>query len=328
MESTFNPDATIGAFQIGVLVSYVLFGITITQAYIYYSRFPEDSLRLKSLVFFIWCCELGHMICLGHVLYTYTISDYGHLAESVAQKLPLSFAIAVFFTGLIAATVHYFFAYRIYALSRKLFIPCILWALSFLGFVGAISQGAGMVRGTTLVFYEAKFTWVAITTWSLSVATDLGITVTLVFLFYRRRGEGLTKQTTAIVDRLIKWTLETGMLTSLFSILNLVLFLVLRDTFIWMGVFFIASRLFANSLLANSSSIPGILPSPTLLARFVPTKKRPPPFLALALASVIPRITAIPTPALLTLPYPLVDVPQSSPAPAVILGVDSKGHTT
>ncbi|KAF8205600.1 hypothetical protein K438DRAFT_2014509 [Mycena galopus ATCC 62051] len=48
--------------------------------------------------------------------------------------------------------------------------------------------------------------------------------------------------------------------------------------------------------------------------------------LALALASVIPQIAAIPTPALLTLPYPLF--PQSSPAPAVIHGVDSQGHTT
>ncbi|KAF8205605.1 hypothetical protein K438DRAFT_1964032 [Mycena galopus ATCC 62051] len=49
-------------------------------------------------------------------------------------------------------------------------------------------------------------------------------------------------------------------------------------------------------------------------------------FLALALAAIIPQITATPTPALLTLPYPLF--PQSSPAPAVVLGVDSQGHTT
>ncbi|KAF8205593.1 hypothetical protein K438DRAFT_1964022 [Mycena galopus ATCC 62051] len=49
-------------------------------------------------------------------------------------------------------------------------------------------------------------------------------------------------------------------------------------------------------------------------------------FLALALTAVIPQIIATPTPALITLPYPLL--PQSSPAPAVILGVDSQGHTT
>jgi hypothetical protein len=39
-----------GAVEIGVLVSYVLFGVTITQTYIYYSRFPDDSRKLKALV--------------------------------------------------------------------------------------------------------------------------------------------------------------------------------------------------------------------------------------------------------------------------------------
>lgn len=39
-----------GALQIGVLVSYVLFGVTTTQAYIYYDRFPDDSPKLKALV--------------------------------------------------------------------------------------------------------------------------------------------------------------------------------------------------------------------------------------------------------------------------------------
>jgi hypothetical protein len=43
-------DLFSGAYQIGVLVSYALFGVTTTQTYIYYSRFPDDSLKLKTLV--------------------------------------------------------------------------------------------------------------------------------------------------------------------------------------------------------------------------------------------------------------------------------------
>jgi hypothetical protein len=39
-----------GVLQIGVLISYALFGVTTTQTYIYYSRFPDDSLKLKALV--------------------------------------------------------------------------------------------------------------------------------------------------------------------------------------------------------------------------------------------------------------------------------------
>jgi hypothetical protein len=43
-------DCFEGALQIGVLISYVLFGVTTTQTYIYYSRFPDDSPKLKAFV--------------------------------------------------------------------------------------------------------------------------------------------------------------------------------------------------------------------------------------------------------------------------------------
>jgi hypothetical protein len=50
MDSVVPSDlaASLGAVQIGVFVSHVLFGVTTTQTYIYYSRFPEDSQKIKS----------------------------------------------------------------------------------------------------------------------------------------------------------------------------------------------------------------------------------------------------------------------------------------
>ncbi|KAF8205604.1 hypothetical protein K438DRAFT_1756970 [Mycena galopus ATCC 62051] len=92
--------------------------------------------------------------------------------------MPLSVGIAVFFTGVIVATVQGFFSYR-------------LWG------------------------------WVAIATWSLSVAADIGIIVAMVFLLYRRRDELQVEDSTTLVDRLIKWTIETGMLTSIFNLVDL-----------------------------------------------------------------------------------------------------------
>jgi hypothetical protein len=41
---------SLGALQIGIFVSHVLFGVMTTQTYIYYTRFPEDSPKLKALV--------------------------------------------------------------------------------------------------------------------------------------------------------------------------------------------------------------------------------------------------------------------------------------
>ncbi|KAJ6571626.1 hypothetical protein B0H19DRAFT_1372640 [Mycena capillaripes] len=47
---SFNHSTTLGAYKLGVLASYILFGVTTTQVYIYYYRFPDDSLNLKALV--------------------------------------------------------------------------------------------------------------------------------------------------------------------------------------------------------------------------------------------------------------------------------------
>lgn len=50
--SSFLPltDLPPGAMLIGVLFSYVLFGVTTTQVYIYSNRFPNDSRKIKLLV--------------------------------------------------------------------------------------------------------------------------------------------------------------------------------------------------------------------------------------------------------------------------------------
>ncbi|KAJ6572234.1 hypothetical protein B0H19DRAFT_1231766 [Mycena capillaripes] len=95
---SFNVNTTIGALQIGVLVSYVLFGVTTTQTYIYYSRFPEDSRKLKALVGFVWLCELAQALCIGHALYVYTISDYTQ-PERLLGAAPKSLDTAIVFSA-------------------------------------------------------------------------------------------------------------------------------------------------------------------------------------------------------------------------------------
>ncbi|KAK6974319.1 hypothetical protein R3P38DRAFT_598345 [Favolaschia claudopus] len=54
---SFDANGTIGAYEIGVLISYVLLGITIMQAYLYFTRFPDDRVVLKCLVSFVWSVQ-------------------------------------------------------------------------------------------------------------------------------------------------------------------------------------------------------------------------------------------------------------------------------
>ncbi|KAJ7851106.1 hypothetical protein B0H13DRAFT_2360385 [Mycena leptocephala] len=236
---SLNLNTTLGAIQISVLVSYVLFGVITTQTYIYYSRFPEDSLKLKALVAFVWyrqlavdhiraperasrnrICEVGHALCIGHSLYVYTISDYAH-PERVLGPAPKSLETTGIFSGVIGACG--FFSFRIYAFSKKLYIPCLSWMMSVLRLLGC------------------TWKWLATFVWSVSTTNDLMISATLVVLLRNQRNNVHTR-TAALVEKLILWSIETGMLTSATSIATLACFVDMKENFIWIAFFFIGAR--------------------------------------------------------------------------------------
>ncbi|KAJ7814367.1 hypothetical protein B0H13DRAFT_2464854 [Mycena leptocephala] len=209
---SFNLNVTLGAYQIGILLSYVLFGVTTTQMYIYYTRFPNDPLKLKSLVAFVWACEFAHALCIGHNLYVWTISSYGH-PERVLGRAPDSFGVSIFLSGVIAVCVPAFFSFRIYTLSKQLYIPVLTWTMVFLRLLGTTVLFVATFQMKSLLASIAQWEWLTTATLSVGMANDLTIAASLVLILHKQRHNGL-KRTAVLVDKLILWTLETGMLTS------------------------------------------------------------------------------------------------------------------
>ncbi|KAJ6590997.1 hypothetical protein DFH09DRAFT_1306637 [Mycena vulgaris] len=263
MDSTvsLNLNTTIGALQIGVLISYVLLGVTTTQTYIYYCRFPNDSPKLKALVAAVWVCEMAHAFCVGHTLYVYTILGYAH-PERLAGPLPASLDTALLLSSVIGVCVQGFFSFRIYTFSKKLHISILIWVMIFLRFVGSIVIFATALRMASLPQYEAQWGWLATAIWSVSAANDVVIAATLVVLLHAKRTDMLKRQgpssrmgrTGPILDKLIAWTIETGVVTSVWNIATLACFVIMKKNLIWLAMFSINARLFSNSLLACLNS--------------------------------------------------------------------------
>ncbi|KAJ6465184.1 hypothetical protein C8R47DRAFT_50250 [Mycena vitilis] len=249
-----SVDNTLGALLIGVLVSYVLFGVTTTQSYLYSGRFPNDSRRMKFFVTFVWFCELAHVICIGHTIYILLITDFGHPER--LSTVPLSLGASSLFNGIIAMCVQGFFSLRIYRLSSRVYLPLLTWTLSLL-FLGA----------TTVVFvhglerqpfaeFESQWGWLLNTLWSVAAVNDLIIAVALVFWLWRGRDE--SAHVSAVVDKLITWTIETGVVTSAAAVINLVCFVTMKNNYIWIAWYFVTARLYSNSLLASLNSRAGL----------------------------------------------------------------------
>ncbi|KAF7360807.1 hypothetical protein MVEN_00812700 [Mycena venus] len=249
---SFTLNNTLGALEIGVLVSFALFGVTTTQLYIYYSRFPDDSRKLKALVAFVWLCEVAHTACLGHLLYTDTILDYAR-PDRVVGSSSKSLPTASFFAGIVAVCVHGFFSFRIYVFTKKMYITGVIWVMAFLHLLGRIALFVTSLRAHSLEEFIQQWQWLLTTNWTISVATDFAITTTLVVVLHGRRSQA-HKKTAALMDKLIAWTIETGMLTSASSIAMLISFVTMKDNFIWLAFFAVSTRLFSNSLLSSLNS--------------------------------------------------------------------------
>ncbi|KAF8217504.1 hypothetical protein K438DRAFT_1556587, partial [Mycena galopus ATCC 62051] len=198
-------NSVAGAVQIGALLSYALFGVTTTQIYTYYRRFPDDSRILKALLTALRMCEISSTVCVGHLIYTFSILDFGH-PELILGSPPKSLSASVLFSGFTTACVHSFFSFRIYTFTKKLYIPCFIWCISFLHLTGRIVIFITSLQAPSFLAYVAEWDWLLTTNWALSVASDVVIATTLVVVLYKQRSHAYEK-TVALLDRLIVWTI-------------------------------------------------------------------------------------------------------------------------
>ncbi|KAJ7052245.1 hypothetical protein C8F01DRAFT_1261958 [Mycena amicta] len=250
--SAFDPNPTLGAVLIGTLLSTVLFGVTTMQTYMYYMHFPADAAMIKATVAFVWVCEAAHLGTVSHTTYTWLVLDYGH-PERLLGPAPGSLAAFVLLTVIIAVCVQTFFSFRIYVLSRSRIIPYFTFALSSVRLGMGLAIFALNLLSSTLGEFNVKHQWLLLTTWSLSAVEDVTITVSLVYWLWAQKGS-VHKQSEAFLDKIIMWTIETGLVTSMFTVVMLICFHAMPNNLVWMGLFAIEARLFANSLLASLNS--------------------------------------------------------------------------
>ncbi|KAJ7050347.1 hypothetical protein C8F01DRAFT_1179534 [Mycena amicta] len=250
----FNVGPTIGALLVGTLISYILLGITSAQVYLYFTRFPDDGMRMKLLVGFIWIFEMAHAGCIGHVIYYGAVLNYGNPAS--LEKMPVSLGLSVILASTITASVQGFFAFRIWSLAPTKFVrivPVLVWISAFVYLIATAAASALEVSAASVPAFIDQYGWLLLVPWIINLINDNTITISLVLLLLSTRTKGLNR-TTALLDKLIKWTIETGMITSMFSIVTLSFYERDRSTFIWLGIQFVKARLFANSLLASLNS--------------------------------------------------------------------------
>ncbi|KAH7905535.1 hypothetical protein BJ138DRAFT_1228782, partial [Hygrophoropsis aurantiaca] len=245
------------------------FGIVTVQIYHYYRKYPGDTLWLKALVASVWSVLLGHSIAVAVGVYTISVLNFRQPLFN--SRFPLGLASSILFSAFLAPitlvqspmqllsfddtatalSFRGFFAYRIHVVSKRRFVPAFIWLLCFVRFIGSFSLGAYAIkRGDSLQTIVADFAWPIQRGIASEAGLDTAIALTMCYYLRREKSIAITR-TTLLLNRLMKYTIETGALRSLATLTVVICYATVPANMVWFAVFLIAAEVYANALLAN-----------------------------------------------------------------------------
>lgn len=153
-------------------------------------------------------------------LYRYVITNFGNL--KYAGLANAEFATDPVLVSMIGYMTQLFFAWRIWKLTNARFAWIVPMAIVVIGAISFLAS-IGTTVGVVLVRQYAQFHkfQVAVAVWLAGAAiADAIITVSLIITLHKAR-TGFS-QTDDIISKLIRGTLQTGLLTASFAVIDLV----------------------------------------------------------------------------------------------------------
>ncbi|KAH9009700.1 hypothetical protein EDB85DRAFT_2162418 [Lactarius pseudohatsudake] len=273
---------TIGAVVLGWGISSLVFGMLCIQVWTYYQRYPNDHWSYKVLVFALWALEALHQIFVGHVVWFYLVENFG--SSKVFLKPPVwTLSAQTLLGSLIGTIVKICFGMRVWkfsrgnylvtglivrrlaALVRETFVYIsfrLAWRL--LNLPPAIERKYilsrdGLALTTTNAKYFASFhlkvaqadqiKTIGSAALSLGMVTDVFTAASLSYFLHKMR-TGF-KRSDTLINRLIIYSVNTGALTSVFSAAVLASYNLMPSNLIYIALYFVLSKLFANSCVGT-----------------------------------------------------------------------------
>ncbi|KAF7346807.1 hypothetical protein MSAN_01819600 [Mycena sanguinolenta] len=248
--AAFNVDNTLGAIVVGFAVSCVIYGILLTQAWTYFSRFNSDSAIYKMLVVLILILETADQVFIGHFVYFYTVTSAGQPLALATGTTIWSVIMQQAAGSVVSTIVKCAFATRVYRFSDKniwITTILILLALGQLGVAVVFTVRAFEIGIISKVF---NLKLVATISLALGVLTDVLTASALCFFLWRMRTKGRSAAN-SLITRLVTDAINTGVLTTVVSLSTLLLFDFMEGNLIFAATYFLLSKLYAISFLAT-----------------------------------------------------------------------------
>ncbi|KAJ7474299.1 hypothetical protein FB451DRAFT_1248520 [Mycena latifolia] len=239
----------------GTQFNWALLGTLTLQVYIFHNSFPKERAWLKALVYTIYLLDVAQTAISSHFAFRILCGGWGDPAA--LSNLPWSSAAIPIFTGIISASVQIFFAWRIYVLKGEK--PLAL-AISVLIVVLALMQSLAAITSDGLFAASPKLSeirnlMVGVKIWLIgSAVCDVLITVTMIIILSQYRQNTPWKKTDGLITKLIYHTVQTGAVTSIVAVVDVVLFILYPGNYLHEAPAFMLGKVYSNVLLATLNS--------------------------------------------------------------------------
>ncbi|THH15902.1 hypothetical protein EW146_g4647 [Bondarzewia mesenterica] len=232
---------------IGTFFNLILFGVSSTQIYLYAVNYKEDPVWKRSYIWVLYIVNTANTILEVVFIYDRLINHFGdYNAQGLANWGPA-------LTGIIGMMVQLFFGWRIKILTNNMWTFISIATLAVLECLAAVTTSIIMLCVSDVLITNHIHS--AVIVWLISTAVvDMLITVILVsFLRNHRTGSPPTDD---VLNKIIRLTVQTGLITTICAITDLVLYMCFSAAY---HVIFNypLSKLYLISLLSSLNSRQG-----------------------------------------------------------------------
>ncbi|KAH9942649.1 hypothetical protein B0H21DRAFT_696316, partial [Amylocystis lapponica] len=226
---------------LGMFFNWGLQTVLSVQVYLYYLFFPQDSIPLKILVYGTLCFEWVQTGLITADAFDVYVYGYGDITAMISFHN--SWLSVPIMCGFIAAIVQIFFAWRIYVIAKSRILAGVICAV---GQFSIAAVGGAMVR----VSYSLSLRPMLMAWLITSAFVDVLIAIVMTRLLFKAK-TGIA-HSDDVVNRLIRLVIETGTLTAVIAIVDvLLLFTGPTHTLVYQCPSLILAKLYANTLLVN-----------------------------------------------------------------------------
>ncbi|THU80028.1 hypothetical protein K435DRAFT_873349 [Dendrothele bispora CBS 962.96] len=245
MSFSTTAEKIFGPLLIGVFFNAILFGVLAVQAHLYFNWNRSGERWTRYLIIVLLALETLN-----------TGVDFAIIYEGLFKKLgqpsldiPLLAANPVLISS-ISTLVQIYYAWRIRILTRSNVLAGFIFVLALISFASSIcgtvftalhpNWGDGFDQN----LLRSLITWL-----TTSALCDVVIAIAMIFFLttHKEDSMGVTK---CVVNKIIILTIQTGVLTSVAAVADILTFTLIKEStiqFIWD---FSISKLYTNSLLS------------------------------------------------------------------------------